>query len=213
MTHLNEVLRRESARLLSRAETEKLLARVRQDQASLVEELVPTVLALSDIQKVLQNLLREKVSIRHIEAILETLADAGRTSKDVGYLTEMVRHRLGQAICQELLGTASFLQVMTIDPAVEGRFLQGILAGRGDGAGLPAAGLDPKLAEQFVARLVQLGEKMMKQNLLPVLLCAPELRRHVRTLSERVMPHLRVLAMTEVPQAIELRSFGVVTLP
>jgi flagellar biosynthesis protein FlhA len=153
------------------------------------------------------------VSIRHIEAILETLADAGRTSKDVGYLTEMVRHRLGQAICQELLGTASFLQVMTIDPAVEGRFLQGILAARGDGGGLPAAGLDPKLAEQFVARLVQLGEKMMKQNLLPVLLCAPELRRHVRTLSERVMPHLRVLAMTEVPQAIELRSFGVVTLP
>ena len=214
MTHLNEVLRRESARLLSRAETEKLLARVRQDQASLVEELVPTVLALSDIQKVLQNLLREKVSIRHIEAILETLADAGRTSKDVGYLTEMVRHRLGQAICQELLGTASFLQVMTIDPVVEGRFLQGILAARGDGGGLPAAaGLDPKLAEQFVARLVQLGEKMMKQNLLPVLLCAPELRRHVRTLSERVMPHLRVLAMTEVPQAIELRSFGVVTLP
>ena len=214
MTHLNEVLRRESARLLSRPETEKLLARVRQDQASLVEELVPTVLALSDIQKVLQNLLREKVSIRHIEAILETLADAGRTSKDVGYLTEMVRHRLGQAICQELLGTASFLQVMTIDPVVEGRFLQGILAARGDGGGLPAAaGLDPKLAEQFVARLVQLGEKMMKQNLLPVLLCAPELRRHVRTLSERVMPHLRVLAMTEVPQAIELRSFGVVTLP
>jgi flagellar biosynthesis protein FlhA len=214
MTHLNEVLRRESARLLSRSETEKLLARVRQDQASLVEELVPTVLALSDIQKVLQNLLREKVSIRHIEAILETLADAGRTSKDVGYLTEMVRHRLGQAICQELLGTASFLQVMTIDPVVEGRFLHGILATRGDGGGLPAAaGLDPKLAEQFVARLVQLGEKMMKQNLLPVLLCAPELRRHVRTLSERVMPHLRVLAMTEVPQAIELRSFGVVTLP
>lgn len=214
MTHLNEVLRRESARLLSRPETEKLLARVRQDQPSLVEELVPTVLALSDIQKVLQNLLREKVSIRHIEAILETLADAGRTSKDVGYLTEMVRHRLGQAICQELLGTASFLQVMTIDPVVEGRFLQGILAARGDGGGLPAAaGLDPKLAEQFVARLVQLGEKMMKQNLLPVLLCAPELRRHVRTLSERVMPHLRVLAMTEVPQAIELRSFGVVTLP
>jgi flagellar biosynthesis protein FlhA len=214
MTHLNEVLRRESARLLSRAETEKLLGRVRQAQASLVEELVPTVLAIGEIQKVLQNLLREKVSIRHIEAILETLADAGRISKDIGYLTEMVRHRLGQAICQELLGSASFLQVMTIDPVVEGRFLQSILAARGDSGGAPLPiNLDPKLTEQFVARLVQLGEKMMKQNLLPVLLCAPELRRHVRTLSERVMPHLRVLAMTEVPQAIELRSYGVVTLP
>jgi flagellar biosynthesis protein FlhA len=190
------------------------LGRVRQAQASLVEELVPTVLAIGEIQKVLQNLLREKVSIRHIEAILETLADAGRISKDIGYLTEMVRHRLGQAICQELLGSASFLQVMTIDPVVEGRFLQSILAARGDSGGAPLPiNLDPKLTEQFVARLVQLGEKMMKQNLLPVLLCAPELRRHVRTLSERVMPHLRVLAMTEVPQAIELRSYGVVTLP
>ncbi len=213
MTHLNEVLRRESARLLSRAETEKLLARVRQAQPSLVEELVPTVLAIGDIQKVLQNLLREKVSIRHIEAILESLADAGRTSKDVGYLTEMARLRLGQAICQELLGNAGFLQVMTIDPVIEGRFLQSVLAARGDGSGVPApVGLDPKLTEQFVARLVQLCEKMMKQNLLPVLLCAPELRRHVRTLSERVMPHLRVLAMTEVPQSVELRSYGVVTL-
>lgn len=213
MTHLNEVLRRESSRLLSRTETDKILARVRQSQPSLVEELVPTVLAVSDIQKVLQNLLREKVSIRHIEAILETLADAGRTSKDVGYLTEVVRQRLGQAIFQELLGSASFLQVMTIDPAIEGRFLQGILAMRGEG-GQPgtALSLDPKLTEQFVGKLVQLGEKMMKQNLLPVLLCAPELRRHVRSLSERVMPHLRVLSMTEVPQSIELRSYGVVTL-
>lgn len=209
MTHLNEVLRRESARLLSRAETDKLLARVRQTQPSLVEELVPTVLAVSDIQKVLQNLLREKVSIRHIEAILETLADAGRNSKDVAYLTELVRQRLGQAICQELLGSASFLQVMTIDPMVEARLLQGIVA---PAAGMQPVPLDPKLTEQFVAKLSQQAERMMKQNLLPVLLCAPELRRHVRTLSERMMPHLRVLAMTEVPQSIELRSYGIVSL-
>jgi flagellar biosynthesis protein FlhA len=213
LTHLNEVLRRESARLLSRAETDKILARVRQSQPSLVEELVPTVLAVSDIQRILQNLLREKVSIRHVEAILETLADAGRTSKDVTHLTELVRQRLGQAICQELLGNANFLQVMTIDPVIEGRFLQGIMPMQPEGGQGPGpAGLDPKLTEQFVGKLVQLGEKMMKQNLLPVLLCAPELRRHVRTLSERVMPHLRVLAMTEVPQSIELRSYGVVTL-
>jgi flagellar biosynthesis protein FlhA len=212
MTHLNEVLRRESPRLLSRSETDKILGRVRKTQASLVEELVPTVLSVSDIQKVLQNLLREKVSIRHVEAILETLADAGRNTKDVGQLTEFVRQRLGQAICQELLGGASFLQVMTIDPAIEGRFLQGVMAMQAEAASAPRAALDPKLTEQFIGKLIQMGEKMMKQNLLPVLLCAPELRRHVRALSERVMPHLRVLSMTEVPQSIELRSYGVVSL-
>jgi flagellar biosynthesis protein FlhA len=170
------------------------------------------VLSVSDIQKVLQNLLREKVSIRHVEAILETLADAGRNTKDVGQLTEFVRQRLGQAICQELLGGASFLQVMTIDPAIEGRFLQGVMAMQAEAASAPRAALDPKLTEQFIGKLIQMGEKMMKQNLLPVLLCAPELRRHVRALSERVMPHLRVLSMTEVPQSIELRSYGVVSL-
>ncbi|WP_005034683.1 flagellar biosynthesis protein FlhA [Holophaga foetida] len=212
LTHLTEVLRRESASLLTRAETERLLARVRQAQPTLVEELIPTVLAVSDIQRVLQNLLREKVSIRHLEAILETLADAGRQSKDGGYLTEMVRQRLGHAICQSLLGDAQALHVMTLDPAIESEFLQSVASARGsEGAQQPFV-LDPKLAEKFISRLVQQAERMMKSNLLPVLLCSPELRRHIRSLSERVVPHLRVLSMNEIPQNIELKSWGIVSL-
>lgn len=216
MTHLTEVLRRESATLLTRTETDKLLARVRQSQPTLVEELVPTVLSVSDIQKVLQNLLREKVSIRNLEAILETLADAGRRSKDSADLTEVVRHRLGQAICQGLLGEANALQVMTLDPTVESQFLQSIQAAQGEGerprGGNPMLVIEPRMAEQFISRLVQQAERMMKSNLLPVLLCSPELRRHIRALSERVVPHLRVLSMAEIPQNIELKSWGVVSL-
>lgn len=213
MTHLTEVLRRESSNLLTRAETDRLLSRVRQNQPGLVEELVPTVLSISDIQKVLQNLLREKVSIRHMEAILETLADAGRQSKDAGYLTEAVRHRLGSAICQGLLGDANALHVLTLDPAIESRFIQGVQNSRAENPN-QAAGqfvLEPQMAEKFIGKLVQQAEKMMKSNLLPVLLCSPELRRHVRALSERVMPHLRVLSMAEIPHNIELKSYGVVT--
>ena len=206
MTHLTEVLKRESATLLTRAETERLLARIRQTQPTLVEELIPTVLSIVDVQRVLQALLREKVSIRHIEAILETLSDAGRQTKDVALLTERVRTRLGHAICQGLLGDTNALQVLTLDPMLESRFLNGL---RPTEAGQPGA-LDPKLIEQFMSRLVQQAERMMKGNLLPVLLCSPDLRRHVRALSERVLPHLRVLAMTEVPQAVELQSFAVV---
>ncbi len=206
MTHLTEVLRRESATLLTRQEVDRLLNRVRQTQPSLVEELIPTVLALTEVQRVLQGLLREKVSIRHIEAILETLADAGRASKDIGYLTERVRHRLGHAICQQLLGEAAALQVMTLDPAMESQFMHSV---RQAETGQPLI-IDPKLAEQFMGRLVTLSERMMKHNLLPVLLCAPDLRRHLRALSERVLPHLRILSMTEVPQAIELKSYAVV---
>lgn len=212
MTHLTDVLRRESATLLTRVETDKLLARVRQSQPGLVEELIPTVLSVSDVQKVLQNLLREKVSIRHIEAILETLADAGRQSKDANHLTEVVRRRLGHAICQSLLGEANALQVMTFDPAIESEFLQSVQAARSADGSPQSFVLEPKLAEQIIARLIQQAERMMKSNLLPVLLCSPELRRHIRAMSERVMPHLRVLSMTEVPQNIELKSWGVISL-
>ena len=208
MTHLTETLRRESATLLTRAEAERLLARVRTQQPTLVEELIPTVLSVSDVQRVLQNLLREKVSIRNIEAILETLADAGRTSKESGYLTERVRQRLGHAICQGLLGESNALHVMTLDPAIESQLMQSVRTAE---AGQPLV-LDPKVTEQCLGRLVTMAERMMRGNLLPVLLCSPDLRRHLRMLSERVLPHLRVLAMTEVPQSIELKSYAVVSL-
>jgi flagellar biosynthesis protein FlhA len=206
LTHLTEVLRRESASLLSRAETDKLLARVRQAQPALVEEVVPALLSAGDVQKVLQNLLREKVSIRHLEAILETLADAGRSTKDPAQLTEAVRRRLGPVICQSLANESAALHVLTLDAAIESRFLQTL-----QGADAMPLVLEPKLLDKFLLQLVQQAEKMMKSNLLPVLLCAPELRRHVRLLAERPLPHLRVVSMAEVPHGIELKSFATVS--
>jgi len=119
-----------------------------------------------------------------------------------------VRHRLNHAICQSLLGNASTLQVMTLDPAIESQFMHSVRASDGRSGFV----LEPKLAEQFIARLVQQAERMMKSDLLPVLLCSPELRRHVRALSERVMPHLRVLSMADIPQSIELKSYAVLSI-
>ena len=211
MTHLTEVIRREAASLLTRSETDKLLARVRHAQPALVEELVPVVMSAGDVQKVLQNLLREKVSIRNLEAILETLADAGRRTKDAVQLTEFVRQRLGHAICQSVAGGLPTLHVLTLDPATESRMLQGVQAAGqdvGQGAGLV---LDPRIVERFLLQLMQQADRMMKNNLLPVVLCSPDLRRHVRSISERALPHLRVLSMAEIPQAIELKSYGVVS--
>jgi flagellar biosynthesis protein FlhA len=207
ITHLSEVLKQQSAMLLTRGETDKLLQRVRDGQPGLVEELVPTVVSVSDIQKVLQNLLREKVSVRHLEAILETLADAGRNSKDLGYLTEVVRQKLGTAICQDLLGDHSALHVLTLDPAIEQVLMQSVR--QADGGGIV---VEPKFADQLLARLASQADRMMKANMLPVLLCAPDLRRHVRALSERVLPHLRVLSMAEVPNSVNLKAYTTVSL-
>lgn len=206
MTHLTEVLRRESPTLLSRSEVERMLTRVRSRLPTLVEDLIPTVLSVGDVQKVLQNLLREKVSIRHLDAILETLIEAAKTTKDPAALTELVRVRLGAAICRSLAGDANSLQVMTLDAALESDLLHSIRTASGS-EGLV---IEPALADRFMRKLLTQSERMMRCELLPVLLCAPELRRHVRALCERVVPHLRVLAMTEIPPSIELKSFAVV---
>jgi flagellar biosynthesis protein FlhA len=202
LTHLSEVLKQNAATLLTRAETERILARVRVTHPGMVEELIPTVLSLADVQKVLQNLLR------NVESILETLADSGRASKDPGHLTELVRQKLGAAICQPLTAEASALHVLTLDPAIEQSLAQSIRAVDERSTLV----VEPKFAEQVITRLAQQCERMMKNNLMPVLLCSPDLRRHVRTLSERVMPHLRVISVAEIPSTVDLKAFGTVTL-
>ncbi len=105
------------------------------------------------------------------------------------------------------MGDAGALMVMTLDPMVESRLLHGLQTAHA--AAQPYA-IEPRLAEQFMGRMVQQAEQMMKNNLLPVLLCSPDLRRHIRALCERAVPHLRVLSMAEVPQSIELKSYAVV---
>ncbi len=204
ITHLSETLRQQCANLITRAEADKLLARVRSSQPGLVEELVPTVLSVVDVQKVLQGLLKEKVSLRHADAIVETLADVGRTTKDAALLTEAVRLRLGPAICQQLMGDATALQVMTLDPALEQQL-------RSHAQAAQAAPVDPRVVEQAIGRIVTVAEQMMRSNLLPILLCAPDLRRHLRSLTERALPHMRILAMTEVPNIVPLKSFSTVS--
>ena len=206
VTHLTEVLRRNASNLLTRAAAGALIDRVRERNAGLVEELIPGVLSVVEVQKVLQNLLAEKVSIRNLEAVLEVLADHGRVTKSADALTEAVRQRLGPAICQSLAGSKGELPVLTFDPATEQR-IAGSLQGAEDGTRLL---LEPKFAEAVMGRLAGQVEQMMKANVSPVLLCAPELRRHVRRITERVLPHLAVLSMAEVPSSCNLKSYAVV---
>ena len=208
MTHLCEVLRQQGASLLTRPETERLLRRVREAQPGLVEEIVPTVLGVGDVQRVLQGLLKEKVSIRHLDAIVESLVDNAKHSKDPVWLTEVVRQRLGPLICQAITGGAQALQVVTLDPAIEHTLLQSVGAAEANGM----MAVEPKFAEQVVSGLAKQADKMSKAGVVPVLLCAPELRRHLRSLSERMVPHLRVLSLAEVPGTVELRAFATLTL-
>lgn len=206
VTHLTETLRRNAAHLLTRAGTSALLDRMREQNAGLVDELIPAVLPVIEVQKVLQGLLHENVSIRHLEAILEVLADAGRHSKSAERLIELVRQRLGPTICQSLSGSRNELSVLTLDPGVEQKIAACLQQVEESSRLL----LEPKFAEAVIGRLAGQVEQMMKNNLSPVLLCAPELRRHLRSVTERVLPHLSIIALTEIPNTINLRSFAVV---
>lgn len=208
VTHLTECLRSSASQLLTRAEVMRLLEGVRTRQPGLLEELVPTVLAVSDVQRVLQNLLSEMVSIRHLDLIVEVLADAGRTQKDPTLLTELVRERLGLPICQALRGNQDALAVMTLDPSLESTLTQGVRAQ----AGAQGMLLEPRLAEQMLKRLLNTAEAMMRSNQTPVLLCSPELRRHLKAFTRRAVPRLAVLSVSEVPLAIDLKSQGVVSV-
>jgi flagellar biosynthesis protein FlhA len=209
-THLCEVIRQHAADLLTRAETERMLARARQLQPGLVEELIPTQLALSDVQKVLQNLLREKVPTRNLLAIVEALLDAARGNKDPAVLTELVRQRLAVSICNSLSPDRKTLQVLTLDPMTE-EGLIGSTAPVPSNPAEPPRRSDPRLLDTVLVRIAGAAEKMIKSNLIPVLLCTPQLRRHLRALCERAAPHLRVISLAEVASGFELRSFSSIT--
>ena len=208
LTHLTEVIKQQSPNLLTRAETERMVGRVRERQASLVEELIPKVLSLGDVQKVLQNLLRERASIRNMELVLEVLADYGARNRDAEFLTEKVRERIGPSICQSLANPAGELYVLTFDPSLEQAITQAVRTVDEKSTLV----LEPRLAEQVLRRLGGEMERMMSNNHTPVILCSPNLRRYVRKLTERVLPQLSVISLSEVPTTVSLKAFAMVTV-
>jgi flagellar biosynthesis protein FlhA len=205
MTHLGEVLRSEASQLLTRADVVAILEGARTRQPGLVEELIPQIMTVSDVQRVLQNLLAEEVSIRNADQIIEAMVDVGRTSKDHFELTEAVRQRLAPVICHGLRGGRDQLDVLSLNPRAEAQLGDQL---RHAGNGGPVV-IDPRLAERLIRGLGPLVEKMMSSGLTPVLLCGPEIRRHLRTFTRRSLPRLAVLSVAEVPSSVELRSFAV----
>ncbi|RDI99327.1 flagellar type III secretion system protein FlhA [Dyella solisilvae] len=206
ITHLGEMVKRHAPDLLTRAETERLVARVRDQQPSLVDELVPGVMSYTDIQRVLQQLLKEQVSIRHVEAILEVLVDAGRTQKQTDDLVERVRERLGPVICQRVSNPQGELHVLTLAPELERAMVSAIR--QRDGGGLLVGELGQ--LDALLGGIAKQAEAMMARSLLPVVLCPSVIRRHLRALIQRSLPHVTVLGINEVPSTMAVKAFGTV---
>jgi flagellar biosynthesis protein FlhA len=204
-THLAEIVKQYAHELLSRQEVKRLLDRLAETHPKLVEELVPKILSLGEVQKVLQQLLREEVSIRDLPTILEILIDATPASKNPVLLVEAVRQGLARALVRPLLTESGGLRVVTLDHSLEeelGRAFAGQLPPAG------TAGLQPPFARRIVEGLRRLaGEQIAVAS--PVLLCSTPARYHVKRLLEPFLPKLIVLSPLEVPPVVEVQSVGV----
>ena len=209
-THLGELIRRHSHELLGRQETKRLLDTMSEAYPKLVEELVPKLMSLGEVQKVLQQLLREQVSIRDLGAILEVLVEASQQSKNVVHLVESVRQSLGRGLVHPLLDAEGGLRVLTIDQKLEAELVATfdpqarLLLGGGEER--PAGGQGEYLRRllESVKRLTGGGASMA----LPVLLCPSPARYHVRRWLEPFVPKVTVLAPVEIPPEVRVRSVG-----
>jgi len=203
-THLTEILRKHSPELLGRQEVQSLLDNLAKSYPKAVEELVPNMLSLGVVQKVLQNLLQERVPVKDLLTIVETLADFAPLSKDPDLLTEYVRHKLARSIISPYIEGDGVLNVITISQEVEDQLVKDI---RETAQGTYLA-LDPGTADQFISSLKAESEKAVAKNIQPILLSSPTLRRHIKRMAEHFIPSLMVLSQSELLGEMRFKSIG-----
>ncbi|HZU30296.1 MAG TPA: flagellar biosynthesis protein FlhA [Candidatus Angelobacter sp.] len=205
-THLSEVIKQYAHELLTRGETKRLLDSLSESQPKLLEELVPKLLSLGEVQKVLQQLLREQVSVRDLTLILETLVDTAPLTKNPVFLVEAVRQAMGRSLVRPFLGEDGKLRVVALEPGMEEEMVKMF----GAQAATPQIhGLQPSLLRRMVEGLkALLGEDFASAT--PVLLCSSPARFHLRRLLEPILPKVVVLSPGEVPSRTAIQSIGMV---
>ncbi|MFW6146919.1 MAG: flagellar biosynthesis protein FlhA [Thermodesulfobacteriota bacterium] len=207
-THLTEIIRNHAAELLGRQEVQNLLDNLAKSSPKPVEELVPNLLSLGIVQKVLQNLLKERISIRDMLTIVESLADYAPLTKDPELLTEYVRHRLSRSFISPHIGEDGVLRLITMAQDTEDVLLKSVQKTE-QGSYLS---IDPKVAEPIINSIKGEAEKAMAQDIQPILLTSPAVRRHVKKMVEHFIPSLMVLSQSELLSDMEFKSIGEVSL-
>ena len=205
-THLAELIRRHAPELLSRQDVQTLLTNLKDEYPAVVEELVPAVPTVGEVQSVLQELLREGVSIRDLVTICETLADRGRQNKETDDLTETVRSALARQLTMQHRAEDGRLHAITLDPRLE-QSLAASLQATETG---PALVIEPQLLQRLLATVATEMERAASAGQQPVMLCSQRVRRPLRRLLERALPNLPVIAYAEVSGGTDVESVGMV---
>ena len=206
ITHLTEVIKRYLHELLSREEVQKLLKRFAETSPKVVEELVPTLLSLGGVQKVLQNLLREQISIRDLLSIVETLADYAPLTRDPVMLTEYVRQSLARSITKQWQTVEGDIPALMLSYELEDTLTKAVQHTE-HGSYLA---LDPKLAQRFITELTRAVEAIVQYQHAPLLLTSPLTRPHVKRLTEPYLPQLVVLSHNDIVANVRIKNLGVV---
>jgi len=207
-THISEIIKRHAHELVGRQELQQLLDNVSVAAPKVVEELIPNLLNLGTVLRVVKNLLKEGVSIRDMRTILETLADYAGLTKDPDVLSEFVRQGMGRFIIDQYMLDDDSLCLFTLDREVEDIIAEAIQPSD-QGSYLA---IEPNSAQQIITAIRSMGERCGMSGAQPVLLASPSIRRHVRKLIERFVPHMAVLSHNEIPQNVKIQSMGVVSI-
>ncbi len=207
VTHLTETIRRHTADLLTRQDVRTLLDSLKEHNAAVVDEVVPDLLSVGELQRVLQALLREGVSIRDLGAIVEASGDRARVTRDPELLAEYARQALGRTIVSPYLDAERTLRAITLDPHLE-QEVSDAIAQTPDGEYLA---MDPTRAQALVHQLSNHVEQAVTRGRRPVLICSSRVRRHLRRLCEQALPQLSVCAYNEIAPGIGVETIGVVT--
>lgn len=207
-THLTEVIKRHAHELVGRQETKGLIDHLKQSYPALVEDLIPSVLSLGDVQKVLMKLLKEKISVRDLVTIFETLADYGQYTKDPNVLTEYVRQSLSRQISNQFVPPNEPLRVITVSPKVEKRIADSIQQTE-QGSYLA---MDPANSQMLYQKVSEQVQNVMQSGRQPILLVSPTIRMYLQQLVERTMKDVPVLSYSELEPDVEIQSIGVVNI-
>ena len=207
-THITEVVKAHAHEILGRQEVQTLLDKVAKSHPKVVEELVPTHLSLGGVQKVFQNLLRERVSVRDLQTILETLADYAPMTKDTDLLTEYVRMNLARQISKNHQAADATIDAVALNQEIEDAIARSVQE-TPQGSFMS---LEPNMAQKILIKLKENLEEVIAKGHQPVLLVSHQTRRFVRKLTERAFPGIPVLSHNEISKNVKVQTLKVVRL-
>jgi flagellar biosynthesis protein FlhA len=208
-THLTEVIKTYAHEVFTRKELTQMIDIIKADNPSLVEDLIPNTLSAGDVEAVIKNVLKEKIPVRDIETILEALANNGKKIKDTGVLTEIIREAISRSICSQFNNGKNHLTVVAMDPNLEKLITENVRQVDND----VVYSIEPSLMQKIVKSIGSAVEKLLAVSPMPLVVCSPNVRMHLKKLTERIIPNLNIISYNEIDPLYNVESVAIIGLP